>query len=269
MEKTSRYPNFEQISILIASILLSFAAARFVNLEGKIIPLEFMGVLFIVQLNAKTLISIVIMGITAAGTDWMLRNHPSLKKKRTLSHWITPALTTLAISIPLNNFPIGTLWWLGFFLGGVLLYLVLLAEYITVDENDPRYLLASLGLIVLSYSLFLILLISIDTIGVRLLVAIPTVGISSFLVVLRSNRLQLGEWKSPLALLVSVITMQITAAFHYFPISPMAFGLIILAITYSLTSFIISKEQNRRFQPSLVEAGIIFGLLVILAFWLS
>ena len=85
---------------------------------------------------------ILTAGLTATGMDWLLRGHPSLKGRTTLQWWLLPTLTTFIISIALSILSAQQTWWIGFIIGGVIIFFVFLAEYIVVDADAPYYTLA-------------------------------------------------------------------------------------------------------------------------------
>ena len=141
-------------------ILLAYAASRFVNISPRELGLQLPGFYLGFQVNIHTLVALLVAGITATGADLMLRDHPGLGSKRTWEHWLLPALTAWTLGIPLNQLPVGLQWLVSYVIGGALLMLVLIAEYIAVDPDDERYPLARAGLTAVSYALFLILAIA-------------------------------------------------------------------------------------------------------------
>ena len=72
------------------------------------------------------------------------------------------------------------------------------------------------------------------------------------LVSLRTLRLRLGDrWCYLEAGLVALITVQIAAALHYWPLSPVTFGLALLGPAYALTKFLGNLARaNRRARQS-------------------
>ena len=265
MQSSRNLPDFEQLSILVATVLLAYATARFVDLPPRIWPLQFLGVLLPIPINANTVIVIILAALAATGTDWLLRSHPRLGAENTRSHWLLPAMTALVIAVPLNSLPIGFLWWAGFFSGGLLLVLTLIAEYITVDSEDERFLPAAAGLTALSYALFLILAISLGSIKPRLYIVLPPIGLAAALVSLRAIHLRLNEWQWPQALAVGLMASQLAAPLHYLPIAPIAYGLILLGPVYAVTSFTINHSQGQSVRQATIEPSIVGILLWVLA----
>ena len=265
MQSSRNLPDFERLSVWIATILLAYATARFVNLPPRVWLLQILGVLLPIPINANTIIVIILAALAATGTDWLLREHPRLGNQNTRSHWLLPGMTALVIAVPLNSLPIGLIWWSGFFVGGILLVLTLLAEYITVDPEDARFLPAAAGLTALSYILFLILAISLGSIKPRLFIVLPPIALAAGLVSLRAIHLRLNEWQWPQALGVGLIAGQLAAALHYLPVAPIAYGLILLGPVYALSSFIINHRQGQSIRQAAIEPGVIIVLLWVIA----
>jgi len=113
------------------------------------------GLYLSVPVNVQILVAFVVAALTAIGADWLLRDHPALRRRRTLEHWLLPALTAWVIGMPLFQLPLSPLWCGGFALGGALLILVLVAEYIVVDSEDARQAPAAAVLTAVSFALFL------------------------------------------------------------------------------------------------------------------
>jgi hypothetical protein len=197
----------------------------------------------------------------------MLRTHPSLTKGETREHWLLPTLTVLALGVTLNTLP-ESVWWLGFGLGGVFLVAVFLAEYVVVDPVDLRYPLATATLTALAFAIFLILAVSLKASGGRLFLAAPALFISSALVVLRTMHLRLSErWEPAWAVGIGLVIMQLGAALHYWPLSPVRHGLALLAPLYALTNLAVSLADGISFRRAVAEPAVMLALLWGLLLW--
>jgi hypothetical protein len=263
-------PNTDRLSILAASILLAYALLPFIQLPERILILQIAGIAFEFKINFFTIIVIINMGMAAAGTDWLLSDHPRQANQRIYQHWLIPALTTWVIGVPLSTLAIGPRWWAVFAFGGFLLVLVLVSEYITVDPYDTRHAPAAVGLTAVSYALFLILTITLVAAGTRLYVLLPGLGLAVFFVTLRNMNLRLGSrWYFVWAAASALVVGQIAAALHYLPISPVRFGLIILGLAYSLASVAGSLEEGRTWRDLWLEPAIMLAILWGLALGLK
>jgi hypothetical protein len=184
-------------------------------------------------------------------------------------HWLLPALTAWVIGVPLSSLTVGLQWWAVFAFGGLLLVLVLVAEYIAVDPNNTLYGPASIGLTAFSYALFLILTIALVAGGTRLYILLPALTGAILLVILRSLYLRLGgRWCFGWAIGITLVVAQVATALHYWPLSPLRFGLVILGLAYALASVAGAIEEGRSGNALWVEPAVmlvvLWGLAVVL-----
>lgn len=268
-------PNTDRLSVVVASILLAYALLPFITLPDQTLNLNLLGVAFVFKFNFSTGIALISGGLAAAGTSWLLRDHPRLAKQgqapvSLFQHWLLPALTAWVIGAPLNAVAVGAEWWTVFGFGGLLLVLVLVAEYIAVDPADTRYGLAVVGLTAVSYALFLILTITLAASGTRLYILLPALGGVLLLMVLRTLFLRLGgRWCFGWSFAISLAIVQAAAALHYWPLSPLRFGLLILGLTYALPGLAAAFEENRAGRSLWIEPVGMLALLWGLAFTLK
>lgn len=263
-------PNPDRLSILAATILLAYASTRFVDLPPRQLIIRLPGVFFTVELSIRTIMVLIVSGLTASGTDWLLRDHPALGRRSTFSHWLLPALTAWVIGVPLYRLPFGTLWVASFLIGSALLMLVMVAEYIVVDATDSRYVLAVAGLTAVSFALYLALAIALRSIGMRLFLVLPALTFSCGLVALRTLHLRLqGRWLPLQAGTLAFISAQFITAFYYFPISPIGYGLALLAPAYALTSLVGSLYEGNSLRQAVIEPLMVLLLVWGIALWTS
>src|SRR5512138_554887 len=120
-----RLPNADRLSVVAATILLAYAIARFIELPEIELSTQLPGFYLEARLNVQILTAFLVAGLTAAGANWLLRDHPALRRRRTVEHWLLPALTAWTIGLPLFQLPLSPSWWVGFALGGLMLILEL------------------------------------------------------------------------------------------------------------------------------------------------
>jgi len=268
-QQSRRLPEADRLSTLAATILLANALARYIELPAREFAMQLPGFYLAIEINIELLLAVLVSGLTATGAHWLYQDHPSLGKQSTTPHRLLPALTALTVSLPLSQTMQNWLWWVGFALGGVLLILVLIAEYIVVDPNDTRYPLAAAGLTALSFSLYLVLAAALHIADIRLFLLFPIVAIAGGLVSLRTLNLRLdGRWVFLPAGLTALITGQIAAALHYWPISSVSFGLALLGPAYALTNFMGNMEQGQTVRQAVIEPVVVLVLVLLTAIWL-
>ena len=255
--------------MLAAVILLAYALASIIGLPERSYALQLPGVYFEIEINIRTIITLLVAALTASGAEWLVREHPSQKHRSTFEHWLLPALTAWAIGVPLLHGTFGVFWIAGVFLGGGALILVLVAEYIVVDPEDQRYAPAAIGLTATSFALYLILAISLRYSQFRLFILLPALTLANGLVSLRVLHLRLrGQWAWLQTGVMVLIMAQLTTALHYLPGSPITFGLLLLGPVYALTSLIGGYAEGKPWQKVIAEPLVVLVLITGLAIWL-
>jgi hypothetical protein len=268
--RLSHLPKADRLSVLAATILLAYGATRFINLTPRVLSLQLPGLFLSYELDVYTLVAILVAGLTATGADLLLRDHPALGTKRTFEHWWLPALTAWTLAVPLYQLPVGPEWVVGFLVGGALLMLVLVAEYIAVDPEDLRFPVARAGLTAVSFALFLLLTIAIRSAGLRQFLVLPALSFSFALVCLRTLHLRLGgQWQLLQTAALVLIVAQLAAGLHYWPLPPIQFGLAILGPAYALTSLLGSLAEGEPIRKALVEPAIVLFVVWGIAIWTS
>jgi hypothetical protein len=265
-------PDIQRLSIVAAVIMLAFSLTQLVTFTPQQISIEVFGILLDFSLNFSTLTIFLTAVLAAAGMEWLIQSHPDYGTLPTrwfsIRHWIVPVLTTLVIGVALDNFSGGPLWWSFFGLGSLLLMAVFVAEYNVVHAGDENHPLATIGLTALSFALFLLLALSVYSANLRLYIRLPLLILGSVAVISRSLYLRLGEWQPIWALVSSLIVSEIAIGFHYLPVTPPQFGLILVGIAYALTSIITGIKESRREWALWAEpVGMLSLLLIVSVFW--
>jgi hypothetical protein len=266
MEERQQLPDANRLSVLASTILLAYAVSPFISLPATELNLNLPGAVFSFRLNVGTLVSVLVAALAGVGTDWLLRSHPVIRGQSTLQHWLLPALTAWVIGVPLGSLEISPQWWAVFSLGGTLLILVFVAEYIVVDLSDARQVPATVGLTAVSFALYLILTIAVRAAGLRLYLLLPALVIPIALVTIRTLYLRLGgRWQIGWAIAIALIVGQVAAGLHYWPVTPLSYGLILLGPAYALTSMVGSIEEGRSWRSLWIEPVVMLIFLWALA----
>jgi hypothetical protein len=255
-------PDADRLSVLIAAILLAYALAHLIETTNYSFNLNMLGIVFVLPLNLNIGAILMSTGLTAAGMDWLLRGHPHFEGGNTFQHWILPALTAFVLGVPLYNLPSGPAWWLSFGIGGILLLLVFLAEYIALDSSDVRYPAASAGLVALSYTLFLILMTTLSFSSARLVVVVAIVFPAAGMVALRALHLRTGKWEFSWTIGIGLMVTQFAAALHYWPVEPVQYGLALLGPLYALNELALNLSED--ISPRRAGIEVFIGLAI---FW--
>jgi hypothetical protein len=254
MQSRSSLPDINRIGVLTAAVLLAFALTRLLPASQVILRLTLGNFFLTYPISLTTVMTLLAAGVTATGMDWLLRGHPALGSRRTVEHWLLPTLTIFVIGVPLSLLPGGVSWWVTFAIAGLALVTVFIAEYVAVDPTAPAHSAATGLLTALSFAVYLILLTTMRSSSPRLVIVFPAVFIVSGLVSLRALHLRLhGRWEFTWAGGIALISAQLASALHYWPLSPIQFGLALLGPLYALTSLAGSLGESMPIRRATIE----------------
>ena len=261
MDERKYLPDSNRVGMLTSTVLLAFALTRIIQTPAFSVELQLPGFLLVLPLNISTAMSLLTAGLTATGMDWLLRGHPSLKGRNTVQWWLLPTLTAFVISVPLTLLPDGAAWWTGFAITGAFLFFVFIAEYIVVDPDAPFYASSMAGLTAISYTLFFILSVALRYSDARLFLVVPGLFIAAALASLRIMHLRLsGRWEFAWSLGIAFICIQIASGLHYWPLSPLQFGLMLTGPLYALTSLAINLSEDLPTRRAALEPAVVVAL---------
>jgi hypothetical protein len=261
----SYLPSADRVGVLTASVLLTFALTRLIESPRLTLTLSLPGFYFAFPVTLGVFMTVFAAALAAAGMGWLTRTHPAFGEKSPREHVMLPTLTTLVMGAALMLFSGNSAWWAGFALGAMLLVSVYLAEYITVNPSAPSYALARAGLTALAYALFLILVASLRFAGARMFLLIPSIFLVAGFISLRILHLDgTDRWDFPWAFGIGIVCAQIGAGLHYWPLSPIQFGLALTGPLYGLTMLSVSLADNIPLRRAVVGPAIVVG-----AAWLS
>lgn len=266
MQKHSHLPDPEQMSLVTGIILLAYGMSQYLEVPVRALGVQLPGIYIPIHFQFRTLVFITVAVLAAAGMDWMISNHPDWHRQDRIQHWLLPSLTAWVIGIPLYAIPAGPAWWGVFLFGGVLMVAVIISEYILVNPDDKRALLAGAGLSALSLALFMILAISIRVSGSRLYIMVSAIGLGSILVCLRVFYMRLGnQWHYSWSVGITLLMIQLAAGFHYLNISPIQFGLLLTGILYCLLDISENILHGHLTKQDLIAPSIIMGTIISLS----
>jgi hypothetical protein len=261
MNEQRYLPDSDRVGMLTSTVLLAFALTHLIQSPEFNIEIQLPGFFFLLPLNLSTAMGLLTAGLTATGMDWLLRGHPSLNGRPTYQWWLLPMLTTFVIDVPLSILPSGVAWWVGFLVTGTFLFFVFVAEYVVVDPGAPYYAISMVGLTAISYTLFFVLAVALRYGGLRLYVLAPALFLAASLVSLRILHLRLtGRWEYAWALGIAFVCVQLASGLHYWPLSPIQFGLMLTGTLYGLTSLAVNLGEDQPARRAVLEPAIIIGV---------
>ena len=268
-ENRSYLPSADRLGVLIASVLLAFALTPLIQSPRYTLTIALPGFFFAYPITLGSVMTVLAAALSATGMNWLTREHPALGGKKNIEHLMLPTLTTFVIGAPLTLLPNGITWWAVFSFAAILLVTIFLAEYITIDPSTPAYGFARAGLTALGYALFLILTTSLRYSGARMFLLTPAMFIVSALICLRILHLDGADrWDFPWAIGIGIVCAQIGAGLHYWPITPIQFGLALTGVLYALTLLSTSLAEEIPLRRAALGPAVIVGIAWVSAIFL-
>lgn len=251
--------------MLIVMILLVYAMSQFIRQPGVSLNIQLPWIFIPITINFRNLVWLGIAFLAGAGMNWILDDSFSLNRREKQQHWLLPALTAWVIGALLYALPSGSLWWLIYVLGGILLTVVFLDEFYCADPADPRAPTAAITLTAISFALFFLFTASIRSAGARLYLLAPAVTIAAVLISLRTLYLRSGAWQTSWSVACALVVAQIAVGLFYLPVSPLPFGLILTGILFALVNLGEVAARGALELRDLLEPGITVAVTILLA----
>ncbi len=263
----------ERASVLATLVVLGLILAALLEFPTWSTSLTVLGSPLTVRITQTALMALLLVGITCAGTDSIVRSHPTARRieaRFSFVTWTLPALTVLLAAVLLPQAPTQLYRLAGYVLTGLILILVISAEYYTVDPAGRLYLAARLSLNAWAYLLALVIFVLIYSAKARSLISATAVtGVSTLLALEFLRSAGRGFRRTALyALIAGLSTGEIIWAMNYWRISGITGGLILLLGFYVFTGLANQQLQGRLNRRVLVEYALValVGLAVLLQF---
>lgn len=271
MNKSNRVQNNStQLNIVMAFIGLCLGFTNFLPNESVNRILQFLFGDNFFDISVNQLILLIVGFVSSAGTLWFLISQSEIKEssgqiKQLLPHIFIPVLTSVTLAYTLSQMVRSPLWWLVYLLGLALVGVVLVAEKADLINTASQSPIPVISLTSLSIGLFLLGVIVLRTIGPRLYVLIPTIGLAAGFVSFRFISLRLRQkpfWE--LITAIVLIVAQLAAALYYLFINALQFGLILTGVLYFLVTLSVGYQNQKKGRALLVEPLIMLVIALIL-----
>jgi hypothetical protein len=239
-------PDLNRLSITVSTIILAYTLTNFITIPSQELSLSLFGILFNIPINFTSLVSILVAGLTASGTAWLIYDHPNRPDRgNAVIHWLLPSLTSLVLMLAVNQLPFGLTWWIAAGFSGLGILLVLTAEFVVLDADNVFYAPAEIVITALSVALFLLLAVSLHGTEARLFYRVPIISTAALMVFLRIIHLRKeGIWAFNLGAAAFVLTGELAAGFHYLPIGSIGFGVAITGPLFALIEISSNKPER-------------------------
>jgi len=263
----------DRASVVATLVVLGLILHTLLGLPTWTRDITVLGSPLRIAVSQTALLAMLLVGITCAGTDTIVRSHPTAQRieaRFSFVTWTLPALTVLLATVLLPKAPTQLYLAIGIVLTGLVLILVISAEYYTVDPADRLYPVARLGLNGWAYLLALVVYVLIYSGKARSLVSGTGVTLVSSLLALEFLRSAgQGFGRTVLyALIAGVSTGEVLWAMNYWRVSGLTGGLLLLLGFYLATGLANQQLQGKLTRRVLVEYVVValVGLFVLMAF---
>jgi len=263
----------DRASVVATLVVLGLILDTFLQLPTWTRDLTVLGSPLTISVSQTALMAALLVGITCAGTDAIVRSHPTAQRieaRYSFVTWTLPGLTVLLAAVLLPQAPTQLYQLVGFVATGLILILVISAEYDTVDPTGRHYPVARLSLNAWAYLLALVVFILIYSAKARSLLSATVVTLISTLLALEFLRSAgRGFRRTALyATIAGLCTGEIVWAMNYWRVSGITGGLILLLGFYVTTGLANQKLQGRLTRRVLIEYAVValVGLVVLLRF---
>jgi hypothetical protein len=263
----------ERASVVATLVVLGLILDIFLQLPTWSRDLTVLGSPLSINVSQAVLVAALLVGIVCSGTDVIVRSHPTARRieaRHSFVTWTLPALTVLLAVVLLPQTPTLLYRIAGIVASGLILILVISAEYYTVDRSDPRYLAARLSLNAWAYLLALVTFVLIYSAKSRSLVSATGITFVSTLLALELLR---GAGRSfgrtaLYALIAGLITGESIWAMNYWRIQGMTGGLLLLLGFYVAAGLANQQLRGRLTRRVLIEYAVValVGLVILLQF---
>ena len=266
---------YDKLSVVVSVILLCLVLSLIIELPTEAFSFAVLGSPLTIRLTQNWLTAALLSSMACVGTASIVRLHP-LSQGGKLSHtfvfWILPGLATWLATILLPRAPDRFYTLGGLAVMGILLPLIITAEYRTVDPTAPGYRTARLGLNFISYLIALALLALIyEGEAHELLMAVAALIGGSLLALDLLHGVQQGLRRTSLyALIVGLVMGEIVWALGYSSMNNSTAGILLLLVFYLITGLSRQALIGLLSRRILIEFAVValIGLALLLKYGL-
>jgi hypothetical protein len=268
-------PRFDRLSILVSLVLFGLAVSHLVELPTRTITFVALGVPTTIYLSGRWVIGALLVILTGAGVDSIMRSHPHTQHADwtySLSFWGLPcALIVLSLaSLPLSP---STLFWLGgLAVAGLLLSLIVVAQYYAIDEQARYAKLSRWALNLAAYAGVFLFSAIIYGARVRSLLSATAITIMSTLLAvellrpLASRLVMRRAWLY--SMIVGIVLGEVAWALNHVSLDTAAAGILLLLIFYAVSGLAKQHLGGQLARTVIVEFAFVsilgLGLLCLL-----
>ena len=252
--------NRERLSVIIALVLLSLALIPLLNTPGRSVGGSVLGSKLDIEITAPGLVTLLAAALACAGMDTLLRSHPYVRSGRagpTAIFWILPALTVIAAAQWLSRATTGSDWALKLLASGIALWIVIRAEFGTIDPDAPLAGQWRILLNVAAYVLAFVLFAAMWETRIRSVITASLMSITAFLlsVDLTSSTRSVARRALLHSAVVAIVLGECAWALNYWRADTVTAGLALVLVFYALSGIAVQHLFDKLTRRVVVEFG--------------
>jgi hypothetical protein len=279
--------NHDRLSVIVALILLALALIPLINAPGRTVGGSVLGSELDIPITPAGLITLLAAGLACAGVDVLIRAHPRVRSGQagpTFIFWIVPALAVMAASQWLGHASgqvwleqliapalgrdaiTGKVWALQLLLSGIVLWIIIRAEYGTVDPDASAAGRWRLLLNVIAYGLAFFLFALIWQTRIRSLITATLAAIAAlFLSIDVMWATRAGARRVVLhSLAVALVIGECAWALNYWRANVATASLALVLIFYGLSGVAAQQLFGKLTRRVLIEFGVVLAAAIAL-----
>lgn len=268
-------PRYDRLSILVSLVLFGLMVSHVVELPTRTLYFVALGVPTTVYLSGRWVVGVLLLVITGAGADSIARSHP----EATEAGWAygltfcgLPCAVVLLALVALPLSPDILSWLMGLAVTGVLLSLVVIAQYATIGGQGRHSALANWGLSMVAYAgVFIFCALIYGARARSLLSATAIFALGSLLAagVLRPTSPRLPAKRVwAYAAITGLVLGEVAWALNHLSLGEVASGVFFLLVFYVVTGLSRQHLYGRLAPPVIAEFVVVsllgLGLVYIL-----
>ncbi|HID64589.1 MAG TPA: hypothetical protein EYP49_17870 [Anaerolineae bacterium] len=264
-------PCHERAGVFVSLIVLGLAFLPEMELPTRTFSFRVLGSLVSIRLSTTGLMAALLASLACTGTDSLIRSHPLVRRgeiRHTFAFWALPGLSVVVATLLLPLAPNRLYRLGGLALTVLLLLLIAVAQYHTVDPTDPGYRPARLALNILVHLVALCLFTLIYASKTRSLLSATTMAAVGSLLALELLRGVQHDLRLAglYALITGLALGEVTWALNYWTLGRLTGGLFLLLIFYLVTGLSREGLLRRLNRRVLVEFALValvsLGLII-------
>jgi hypothetical protein len=262
--------NYDRASVVVGGILVGIVLLLVLDVPPRVFQFTPLGTPLTLQITGSWAVSTLLVGLACAGTEAIVRTHPSVRGgliRHTFPSWILPSLTTMAIAAYLPRSPDLPSWLFGLVIGGSLLAWSIFMNYRVLGGGEQRIPRTALRLS--AYPLALVLFTAIYRTRLRSLVTATAVTLVAFLLAL-SILLDREPPERPMGrmflycAIIGLMLGETIWALNYWQANALTVGVLLMLLFYVLTGIVREHIRGSATRQVLFE----FLIVAALGIWI-